>query len=60
MTPLSLESSQFRTTINPDDLGFSDTSGLLQRPLFWIGHKRVEVVVRFGLGMMQPSYLLLF
>ena len=56
MPILSLESSQLRTTINPDALGFSDTSELLQQPLSWIGQERAEVAVHFGLGMMQPDY----
>lgn len=51
-----LDPSQLRITINPDSLGFSDTSELLQRPLSWIGQERAEVAARFGLGMMQPDY----
>ena len=56
MSTQSLDSSQLRITIDPDSLGFSDTSELLQRPLSWIGQERAEVAARFGLGMMQPDY----
>lgn len=56
MSTNALDSSQLRLTINPDSLGFSDTSELLQCPLSWIGQERAEVATRFGLDMMQPDY----
>lgn len=52
----SLDSFQLRTIIDPDSLGFSDTSELLQQPLSWIGQERAEAAVHFGLGMAQPDY----
>ena len=56
MPTIPIDSSHLRITINPDSLGFSDTSELLQQPLSWIGQERAEVAVRFGLGMQQPDY----
>ncbi|PSJ17615.1 ATP-binding protein [Nitrosomonas supralitoralis] len=52
----ALDPTQLRITINPDLLGFSDTSELLQHPLSWIGQERAEAAARFGLSMMQPDY----
>lgn len=51
-----IDSSHLRVTINPDSLGFANTSELLRQPLLWIGQERAEVAVRFGLGMQQPDY----
>lgn len=51
-----IDSSHLRVTINPDSLGFANTSELLRQPLSWIGQERAEVAVRFGLGMQQPDY----
>jgi predicted ATP-dependent protease len=51
-----LNSSDLRITIDPEPLGFSDTSELLHYPLSWIGQERAEMATRFGLGMMQPDY----
>ena len=56
MSTLSLHSSDLRITIDPDSLGFSDTSELLQHPLSWIGQERAELATRFGLSMLQPDY----
>ena len=56
MSTLSLHSSDLRITIDPNSLGFSDTSELLQHPLSWIGQERAELATRFGLGMLQPDY----
>ena len=55
--PIShLDSSVLRVTIDPDTLGFSDTSELLRHPLSWIGQERAEVAAQFGLEMTQPDY----
>lgn len=48
--------ADLRLTIDPDSLGFSDSSELLQYPLPWIGQERAEMAARFGLGMDQPDY----
>ncbi|MGA7594273.1 MAG: ATP-binding protein [Gallionella sp.] len=48
--------AELRLTIAPDELGFSDTSELLEHPLPWIGQQRAEEAARFGLGMDQPDY----
>lgn len=55
--PIShLDSSVLRITIDPDTLGFSDTSELLHHPLSWIGQERAEIATHFGLEMAQPDY----
>ncbi len=55
--PIShLDSSVLRVTIDPDTLGFSDTSELLHHQLSWIGQGRAEVAAQFGLEMTQPDY----
>ena len=54
MSTLSL--SQLRLTIDPDSLGFSDTSELSQQPLSWIGQDSALVAAHFGLSMMQADY----
>jgi predicted ATP-dependent protease len=56
MSILSIASRQLRITIDPDSLGFSDTSELLQQSLPWIGQERAELAARFGLGMQSPDY----
>jgi predicted ATP-dependent protease len=56
MSTLLLKPSHLRITIDPESLGFSDTSELLQRPLSWIGQERAEMATRFGLSMTQPDY----
>jgi predicted ATP-dependent protease len=48
--------AQLRLTVEPDALGFSDTSALLQDSLPWIGQERAQGAVRFGLAMDQPDY----
>ena len=45
-----------RLTIDPAELGFTDTSELLREPLPWIGQARAETAARFGLGVDQPNY----
>ena len=56
MSISSLPAEVLRVTVSPESLGFSDTSGLLQLPLPWIGQDRAEIAARFGLGMQQPDY----
>jgi predicted ATP-dependent protease len=52
----ALPPAALRLSIDPDTLGFSDTSELLLEPLPWIGQARAEAAARFGLGMDQPNY----
>ncbi len=55
--PIStLTPAELRLTIEPDALGFADTSELVEQPLPWIGQERAEQAARFGLGMDQPDY----
>ena len=56
MPIVPLVPDDLRVTINPENLGFSDTSGLLQHPLPWIGQMRAHTAARFGLGMDQADY----
>ena len=56
MPTMPLDPAHLRITIEPDSLGFCDTSELLPQPLSWIGQERAEAAVRFGLDMMQPDY----
>jgi len=51
-----LSPADLRLTIDPDALGFVDTSELIEEPLPWIGQARAEAAARFGLGMDQPNY----
>jgi predicted ATP-dependent protease len=48
--------AELRIQIDPDSLGFSDTSELLVYPLPWIGQERAETAARFGLGIDQRGY----
>ncbi len=48
--------AELRLTIDPDSLGFADTSELLEHALPWIGQERAEMAARFGLGMDQQDY----
>ena len=52
----SLSDSALRLTINPDTLGFTDTSELVPDRYPWIGQVRAEVATRFGLTMDTPGY----
>jgi len=52
----TLSPADLRLTIDPDALGFADTSELMEEPLPWIGQARAEAAARFGLGMDQPDY----
>ena len=55
--PISnLTPAELRLAIDPDTLGFADTSELLEFELPWIGQERAEKAARFGLGMDQPDY----
>ena len=55
--PISkLTPTDLRVIVNPDALGFSDTSELQHDSLPWIGQERAEMAARFGLGMDQPNY----
>ena len=52
----TLAPSQLRCTIDPQTLGFADTSELVGQPLPWIGQERAFAAARFGLAMDQPDY----
>jgi predicted ATP-dependent protease len=52
----SLTPAELRLSIQPDSLGFADTSELLDLPLPWIGQERAEIAAQFGLQMAQPDY----
>ena len=55
--PISkLTVDDLRLTVDPDTLGFAETSELLDQALSWIGQERAEIAVRFGLGMEQADY----
>src|SRR3989338_589657 len=55
--PIStLPPAELRLTIDPDSLGFADTSELLEHALPWIGQERAEMATHFGLGMDQQDY----
>jgi len=56
MPMTALLPADLRLTIDPDSLGFVDTSELIEEPLPWIGQARAEAAARFGLGMDQPDY----
>ena len=56
MSIITLLPTDLRLTIDPDALGFVDTSELIDEPLPWIGQARAEAAARFGLGMDQPNY----
>ncbi len=51
-----LNPHELRLTIDPDSLGFADTSELIDQPLSWIGQERAEKAAYFGLEMEQPDY----
>ncbi|MEW6415767.1 MAG: ATP-binding protein [Pseudomonadota bacterium] len=52
----TLSPADLRLTLDPDTLGFADTSELVDEPLPWIGQARAEAAARFGLAMAQPDY----
>lgn len=53
-----LKFSDLRVFIQPESLGFSNTSELLphSQSLPWIGQERAESAARYGLNMKQPDY----
>lgn len=51
-----LNPHELRLTIDPESLGFADTSELINQPLSWIGQERAEKAAYFGLEMEQPDY----
>ncbi|OGT23258.1 MAG: ATP-dependent protease, partial [Gallionellales bacterium RIFOXYB12_FULL_54_9] len=54
ISPLS--AVELRLSIEPDSLGFTDTTELLTLSLPWIGQERAQVAARFGLSMDQADY----
>ena len=56
MPPSRLPAEALLLTIDPDALGFADTSALQDQPLPWIGQERAETAVHFGLEMAQSDY----
>lgn len=56
MPTTHLRSSELRMNIDPDTLGFKDTSALLQSSLSWIGQERAKTAANFGLAMQLPDY----
>lgn len=56
MPVTTLSASALRLHVDPDALGFADTSELLDLPLPWIGQERAEQAARFGLAINQPDY----
>ena len=55
--PISqLAANDLRLTIDPQTLGFQDTSELLNEALPWIGQGRAEQAAHFGLNMQQADY----
>ncbi len=52
----TLSPSALRLRVDPDALGFADTSELLDLPLPWIGQERAGQAARFGLAIDQPDY----
>ena len=57
MTPPcpTLAPSQLRCTIDPQTLGFADTSEMVGQPLPWIGQERAFAAAIFGLAMDHPD-----
>ncbi|MBP6219678.1 MAG: AAA family ATPase [Limnohabitans sp.] len=51
-----LTADQLRKTVEPDTLGFSDTSELLDQGVPWIGQERAKQAAQFGMGMTEPDY----
>ncbi len=56
MSIIQVPPAELRLAIEPQTLGFADTSELLHHPLPWIGQERAEQAARFGLLMDQPDY----
>ncbi len=51
-----LTADQLRKTVDPDALGFADTSELLHKPLPWIGQERARKAAEFGMAMTEADY----
>ena len=56
MPILKLTVADLRLIVDPEALGFADTSDLLEHALSWIGQDRAEIATHFGLGMEQADY----
>lgn len=56
MPATRLTPAELRLHVDPNALGFTDTSELLNEPLPWIGQERAQTAARFGLGLDQPGY----
>lgn len=56
MSSIKLTPAELRLSIDPDLLGFADTTELLSYPLPWIGQERAQMAAKFGLSMDQPDY----
>ncbi len=56
MSVQKIEASRLRLSIDPDSLGFSDTSELAELPLPWIGQERARQAAQFGLQIDHPDY----
>lgn len=52
----TLKPQELRLSIDPQALGFADTSELSDEPLSWIGQARAQKAAAFGLSMDQPGY----
>ena len=52
----TVSAADLRLTLNPQELGFADTSELVTQALPWIGQERAETAARFGLEMTQANY----
>ena len=52
----TVSTADLRLTLNPTELGFTDTSELVTQALPWIGQARAETAARFGLEMTQANY----
>ncbi len=56
MTIHQLSRDQLRLNLSAGELGFADTSVLVQQSLPWVGQDRAEQAARFGLELEQPDY----
>ena len=55
-TMVELLAKQLRRTVDPESLGFADTSELVDKPMPWIGQDRAKQAAQFGMGMTEPDY----
>ena len=58
MSASSLKFSDLRVTVQPESLGFKNTSELIadSQSRQWLGQKNAESAARYGLNMQQPDY----